>query len=67
VSLGFGHVEDKLFHHEAHAPQGDSDHAKGLVMLDIPLIAYDQPPPIVHPPEAVFDFPALPIILGYRK
>jgi len=25
-------------------------------MLDIPLIAYDQPPPIVHQPEAVFDF-----------
>jgi hypothetical protein len=36
-------------------------------MLDIPLIAYDQPPTVVHPPEAVFDFPALPIIVVYRQ
>jgi hypothetical protein len=64
VSLGFGHFAYELFHHEAHAPQDDGEHANGLVMRDIPLITYNQPPTIVHPPEAVFDFPALPIILG---
>jgi hypothetical protein len=36
-------------------------------MRDILLRAYDQPPTNVHPLEAVFDFPALPITAVYRQ
>jgi hypothetical protein len=48
----------KLFQNCVDAPQDRGGKANGAVMLDVTLIAHDQPATIGHPPEAPLDLPA---------